>query len=103
VAALIAAKKGIWMGVRLNDEFQRDGLSGTVNPPLPLLRNRRNILAKDRPVVASCDTGSRCAVAVYLLRERGIESWLPEGGLQALRLYRQAGAGRDSGPPEASS
>ncbi len=101
-AALIAAKKGIWMDVRLSDEFQRDGLSGTVNLPLPLLRSRLHILAKDRPVVAFCDTGSRSAVAVYLMRERGIEAWLLEGGVQALRLYRQE-ADRDAVPPAASS
>ena len=100
--ALIAAQKGIWMDVRLSDEFQRDGLPGTVNLPLPLLRSRLGILAKDRPIVAFCDTGGRSAVAVYLLRERGIEAWLLEGGLQALRLYRENNA-FDSVPPAASS
>jgi rhodanese-related sulfurtransferase len=101
-SALIAAKKGIWMDVRLNDEFQLDGLKGTFNLPLPLLRSRMGMLPKERPVVALCDTGSRSAVAVYLMRERGIEAWLLEGGVQALRLYRQ-GAEQASGPPVSSS
>lgn len=85
---LIADKNGIWMDVRLSDEFECDGLPDTFNLPLPLLRRRIERLDKKRPVVAFCDTGGRSAVAVYLMRERGIDAWLLEGGLEALRNHR---------------
>lgn len=91
-AALIRKQGGTWLDVRMQDEFQQDPLDDAINLPLPYLRVHAATLDHERPVVVFCDTGRRSSVGVYLLRERGFDAWLLQGGVAALKGHRrQAG------------
>ena len=85
--AKINGRPALWLDVRLATEFARNGVPGSVNVPYPLLRSRLDRMDTQRPVVVVCSNGRLSATAVYLLRERGFESWRLDGGVTALRGY----------------
>lgn len=91
-AEKITAGNGVWLDVRSPEAHQNDGLPGTLHIPLPLLRARMGVLGQ-RPVVVLCDQGYQSSVAVYLLRERGLDAWMLQGGVEALREYRRFAQG----------
>lgn len=91
-AEKITTEHGVWLDVRSPEAYQNDGLPGTLHIPLPLLRSRMGQLGQ-RPIVVLCDQGYQSNVAVYLLRERGLDAWMLQGGVEALREYRRFAKG----------
>jgi rhodanese-related sulfurtransferase len=68
-------------------------VDGTLNLPLPRLRAGARSLPGDRPYVVLGDDDRRSAVAVYLLREQGLDAWMLDGGIDTLRAHRSADRG----------
>ena len=66
---------------RLESEHQNNGLEGSVNIPLFMLRLKTDSLAPDVPYIVYCDTGRRSSAAAFLLSERGFEAYVLQGGL----------------------
>ena len=62
-----------WLDVRFEDEHVHNGLPGSLNIPLSVLRTRAEELDKAGRYVAYCDTGGRSSAAAFLLAERGFE------------------------------
>jgi CRP-like cAMP-binding protein len=70
--------------VRLEEEFRRGSLKGSVNIPLYGLRAKAATLDPKRRYVICCDTGNRSCAAAFLLTQRGFEVSVLRGGLGAL-------------------
>ncbi|MFO7602991.1 MAG: cyclic nucleotide-binding domain-containing protein [Gammaproteobacteria bacterium] len=82
-AALERVQAGaVWLDVRLVSEHQHQKIPGSLNIPLFLLRLNANKLMKNKHYIVYCDTGRRSASAAFILRERGIDCFILEGGLQ---------------------
>ena len=74
---------GLWMDVRLPDEFKAKHLKNSINIPLIFLRMKANSLDKSKKYVIYCDTGRRSSAASFLLNERGINSCILTGGVDS--------------------
>ena len=71
----------IWLDVRLLSEHQNHSIPGSINIPLFLLRLNADKLSSDHKYIVYCDTGSRSSSATFILKERGYDAYLLEGGL----------------------
>jgi CRP-like cAMP-binding protein len=69
------------LDVRLESEHQNNGLPGSVNIPLFMLRLKADSLNPSVPYIVYCDTGRRSSAAAFLLSERGFETYVLQGGL----------------------
>ena len=76
--------------VRLEAEFAAGSLKDSINLPLYLLRLRANKLDHKRPCVLFCQSGRRSSAAAFLLAQRGFDSRVLEGRLDALAAARGA-------------
>jgi len=73
----------VWLDVRLESEHQNNGLEGSMNVPLFMLRMKIEQLDPAKSYVVYCDTGRRSSAAAFLLSERGIQATVLKGGLTA--------------------
>ncbi len=80
-ARRIVEDGGLWLDVRLPDEYKAGHVRGSINIPLIFLRMKANSLDKDKRYVIYCDTGRRSSAASFLLNEKNIESFVLKGGI----------------------
>jgi len=73
-----------WLDVRLESEHQNNGLEGSLNIPLFMLRMKADTLDAKAHHIIYCDTGRRSSAAAFLLSERGFHVSVLKGGLNAL-------------------
>ena len=85
-----ATKSAIWLDVRFPEEFETHGLEGAINHPLNTLRMHSARLDADRTYIVYCDTGTRSAVAAFLLAERGFDVHCLDGGLMGYDEFQTA-------------
>jgi len=71
----------VWLDVRLDSEHKHNGLEGSVNIPLFMLRLKLATLAEDKKYILYCDTGRRSAAAAFLLSERGLDAACLKAGI----------------------
>ena len=71
---------GVWLDVRMPNEFKSVSIAGSHNLPLSLLRTKAEKLKKSRKYVTYCDTGKRSSVAAFLLSQRGFDAQVLAGG-----------------------
>jgi len=83
-AASLVAAGALLIDVRLENEYKKVNLRGSVNIPLIQLRARSEKFEVNRKIVTYCDTGNRSAAAAYLLAERGFDAYVLADGIQAL-------------------
>lgn len=57
--------------VRSESEYRQGHVEGSLNIPLPLLRQHLHLLPKDKPLITCCASGRRSASAVTLLKAKG--------------------------------
>jgi rhodanese-related sulfurtransferase len=62
--------------VRFPMEYRRDALPHSINIPVPLLRSRIGLLDRRRQHLVTYHGGRRSELAVFLLRQAGIEAYL---------------------------
>lgn len=74
----------VLLDVRLESEHKAGSIRGSINIPLFMLRLKADSLEPDKRYICYCETGRRSSAAAYLLSERGFESYVLEGGLQAV-------------------
>ena len=82
VAEQKAREGAVLLDVRSPRDHRRDGLLGSINIPLPLLRANLAELDKGCEYIAYCNTGTNSASAAFLLAQRGIKSHLIAGGVR---------------------
>ena len=78
---MVKSGKAKWLDVRLPSEFQAGSLPGAINMPLYLLRMKLGTLDAKTTYIACCDTGRRSSVAVFVLTQKGFESYVLEKGI----------------------
>lgn len=89
--AQVAAGAGL-IDVRLESEYRRASLKGSINIPLARLRQKSVELDRKRRYIVYCDTGRRSAAAAFLLSERGLEVAVLRDGINALHKANPAAA-----------
>lgn len=75
------AKGAKLLDVRLESEHSNNGLPGSMNIPLFMLRLKADSLDPNTAYIVYCDTGRRSSAAAFLLSERGFETYVLQGGL----------------------
>jgi CRP-like cAMP-binding protein len=81
LATAAVKEGGIWLDVRLADEYSRDSIDNSINVPLFMVRDRAHGLDPEKKYIICCDTGRRSAAAAFLLSQRGLEVCVLEGGM----------------------
>jgi CRP-like cAMP-binding protein len=71
----------VWLDVRLDSEHKHNGLEGSINIPLFMLRLKVSTLAEDKKYILYCDTSRRSAAAAFLLSERGLDAACLKDGI----------------------
>jgi len=72
---------GKWLDVRVPSEYKVSSKANATNLPLYLLRHKLDVLDRRTPYVVYCDTGRRSSAAAFILKQRGFETAVLEGGL----------------------
>lgn len=80
---MVAAGDTLWLDVRLDSEHKNNGIPGSINVPLFMLRMKADSLDPSKKYILYCDTGRRSSAGAFLLSERGITAYCLKGGLQA--------------------
>jgi len=83
-AAAMVAIGAVLIDVRLEDEYKKANIDGSINIPLYLLRTKAERLNRSLKYVTYCDTGNRSAAAAYLLSGRGFDAYVLTEGWVAL-------------------
>jgi CRP-like cAMP-binding protein len=73
----------VLVDVRLESEYQNNGVKGSINIPLFMLRLKVDGLDASKQYITCCDTGRRSSAAAFLLSERGLRASCLQGGLMA--------------------
>ena len=73
----------VWLDVRLDSEHKNNGIPGSVNIPLFMLRMKAETLDSNKKYILYCDTGRRSSAGAFLLSERGFQAYCLKDGLQA--------------------
>lgn len=85
--ALAMIRKGAkFIDVRTETEYREHTLPGALNLPLADLRRLAEGLRHDATYITVCQTGRRCAVAAFLLYQRGFDVYALRDGLDAINL-----------------
>jgi CRP-like cAMP-binding protein len=83
--ALALLKGGaVLIDVRLEGEFSRGAIKGSINIPLYLMRLKATTLYPNQQYILACDTGKRSCAAAFLLSQRGFNVSVLRGGLATL-------------------
>ena len=77
----MVAEGAVWVDVRLDSEHKNNGLEGSMNLPLFMLRMKADKLDASKTYILYCDTGRRSSAAAFLLSERGLTACCLQGGL----------------------
>lgn len=72
-----------WLDCRFPPEYEAGHLADALLIPLDELRGRIGEMDPGGTYIVYCDTGRRSAAATFLLRERNIDAFHLEGGLEA--------------------
>ncbi len=78
----LVADGAVWVDVRLDSEFKNNGIAGSINIPLFMLRMKADSLDVAKHYILYCDTGRRSSAGAFLLSERGVQTSCLQGGLQ---------------------
>ena len=71
----------MWVDVRLESEYANNGIEGSINLPLFMLRMKAESLDPSKKYILYCDSGRRSSAAAFLLNERGLQAYCLKGGL----------------------
>jgi len=78
----------VLIDVRAPEEFEIDGLIGSLNMPIPVLRLKVNRLNRDSTYIIYSNTGNVSSVAAFLLIQQGLKAYVLQGGLSTAPEYR---------------
>ena len=78
----------VLIDVRAPEEFEIDGLIGSINMPLPVLRLKASRLQRDCTYIVYSNTGHFSSVAAFLLIQQGQKAYVLQGGLSTAPKHR---------------
>lgn len=74
-----------WLDVRFPEEHRANGIPGSLNVPLSLLRARLKDLPATQRYVAYCDSGGRSSAAAFLMAQEGFDvGYVANGAINEL-------------------
>ena len=76
-------EKVLLLDIRSREEFENNGIKGSVNVPFDEISTGLSKLPKDKPVYVLCRTGDLSEEVAEILDDRGYESYSIEGGYAA--------------------
>ena len=79
----LVAKGARWLDVRLPSEFESQHEANALNVPLYFIRLKLNQLDRAQKYIVCCDTGRRSSAGAFILNERGFDTCVLKGGLNA--------------------
>jgi CRP-like cAMP-binding protein len=88
--AMLARGAGL-LDVRTSEEFARGAIRSARNVPLYQIRKVVPELEPDKKYVVYCQTGSRSAIATFMLNQRGFDTYALKGGLSGLQTASEVG------------
>jgi formylglycine-generating enzyme required for sulfatase activity/CRP-like cAMP-binding protein/chromosome segregation ATPase len=74
----------VWLDVRTPEEYGRGSFEDSVNIPLTDLREELAELVFNATYILCCDSGGRSGAAAFMLRHKGFDVYVLEGGISAL-------------------
>ncbi len=80
----LLAEGARWLDVRLPAEHQAIAIKDDIHIPLIFLRMKIDSLDNDIPYIVYCDNEHRSSAASFLLNERGYNTWILKGGINAI-------------------
>lgn len=78
---MVKSGQAAWIDVRLDSEHKNNGIPGSLNIPLFMLRMKADSLDPGKKYILYCDTGRRSSAGAFLLTERGLQVSCLKGGL----------------------
>lgn len=78
---MVNSSQAAWIDVRLESEHKNNGIAGSINIPLFMLRMKADSLDARKKYILYCDTGRRSSAGAFLLSERGLQAYCLKGGL----------------------
>lgn len=88
-----------WLDVRFPEEHQANGIPGSLNVPLSLLRARLKDLEPTQRYVVYCDSGGRSSAAAFLLAQQGYDvCYVASGAIDEIGDERGAARGAERAP-----
>lgn len=78
----------VLIDVRAPEEFEINGLIGSLNMPFPVLRLKANRLHRDCTYIVYSNTGQFSSVAAFLLIQQGLKAYVLQGGISTAPKYR---------------
>ena len=75
--------KVLLLDLRSREEFERNGIKGSVNVPFDQISSGLSKLPKDKPVYVLCRTGDLSEEVAEILEDRGYDVYNIEGGYAA--------------------
>ncbi|MEE8482162.1 MAG: cyclic nucleotide-binding domain-containing protein [Acidiferrobacterales bacterium] len=87
----LLAQGALLLDVRTEAEFKRGAIRSSKNVPLYRIRQAATELDTGRKLVIYCQTGSRSAIAAFMLNQRGFDCYALKGGLSVLQGRADSG------------
>jgi len=81
----LLAQGALLVDVRTEAEYRRGAIRSSRNIPLYRIRQTVDELKPGSKLVIYCQTGSRSAIAAFMLNQRGFDCYALKGGLSALQ------------------
>src|SRR3569832_1374096 len=85
---LMSHRNAVVVDVRTPEEFETDGLVGSLNMPMPVLRLKAHRLAPPRAFVVYSNTGHFSTAAAFILLQHGLDAYVLKGGLSGAPKHR---------------
>ena len=79
--AMVSGESAVWIDVRLESEHKNNGIEGSINIPIFMLRMKAKTLDESKKYILYCDSGRRSSACAFLLSERGLDVYCLKGGL----------------------
>ncbi len=84
----MARPNTVLVDVRSQEEFETDGLIGSLNMPMPVLRLKANRFDPRQSYVVYSNTGNFSTAAAFLLLQQGLDAYVLKGGLNSVPRHR---------------
>lgn len=85
---LTSRRNAVLVDVRTPEEFETDGLIGSLNMPMPVLRLKAHRLDPQRAYVVYSNTGHFSTAAAFILLQHGLDAYVLKGGLSGVPRHR---------------
>ncbi len=102
-ALQMSEKDAVLIDVRTPEEFETNGLIGSLCMPMPVLRLKASRLDRQRSYIVYSNTGQFSSAAAFLLLQQGVRAYVLKGGLDAAPSHRMKKSATRAESPQPAS